>query len=425
MSINLKTIAALVHSSLFDKHFSREKKAEGLQKEEKRNYYSTLRYSPLFYLLIEKNLKKFTKKSFLQEALCALMVLMEIKIFGNGQPFYLSALWKNYLKSKKINWFFLPSWAFLKDLEQDIFTQAEKLISETQCPKASMIKKILQNCPELSIKTLFSHPPLWAIIYKDCEDIQETVKKIGVLNKSNGLLQAVLLQSTLDPQYFTTGSIGYQNIATQYTAQIIKNIKDFSPEVVMDICASPGGKTLLLRTQWPKATLIATDLLSKKVEDLKKNYERVFQKDDKKTKFGIHDWSKEPLGTQADFLLCDLPCSGTGVTRKHPEIYWHKDKETLAALSQTQTNILLNALKSVKPGGYLLVATCSVLEEENSELIKNVLSLAKEEGREFHVQEIFGCQEAKPRELGLQFIPSAHFDGIYYCLLKNVPRGTF
>ena len=79
-----------------------------------------------------------------------------------------------------------------------------------------------------------------------------------------------------------------------------------------------------------------------------------------------------------DFVLCDVPCSGLGVVNKKPDILLNRTPETLNEITKTQYAILDNNSKYVKNGGVLVYSTCSVLKEENNDIIAKFLQNHKD-----------------------------------------------
>jgi 16S rRNA (cytosine967-C5)-methyltransferase len=135
---------------------------------------------------------------------------------------------------------------------------------------------------------------------------------------------------------------------------------------VIDFCAGAGGKTLAMDAE----LLIAFDIRMSALKELRKRAARAGVVVD------ICLIEDGPLPAQlaairADRVLVDAPCSGLGVLRRHPENRWRLDD--LATLPQTQRRILENAAPLVKKGGKLVYSTCSVLREENEDVIDGFL----------------------------------------------------
>ena len=94
------------------------------------------------------------------------------------------------------------------------------------------------------------------------------------------------------------------------------------------------------------------------------------------------DWKEK-----YDFVLCDVPCSGTGIINKKPDILLNRSKEKLKEITETQYKILENNSKYVKKGGVLLYSTCSILDAENGQVISRFLN----NHNDFELTEINTC----------------------------------
>jgi len=141
---------------------------------------------------------------------------------------------------------------------------------------------------------------------------------------------------------------------------------------VLDACSCPGGKSFAaaLRMQ-NRGEILSCDIHEKKLHVLENGAKRLG--------FGI-------IGTRAmdarvfdpeleaafDLVIADVPCSGLGVIAKKPEIR-AKDRDSLRALPEIQAAILENLSRYVKPGGLLLYATCTILREENEDVVRTFL----------------------------------------------------
>lgn len=145
-------------------------------------------------------------------------------------------------------------------------------------------------------------------------------------------------------------------------------------EAVLDACAAPGGKTLgLSALAQGKARIVAADLSASRVRILRETLARTGAPG---VDAVVHDLEKGPLPGSAgrfDRILLDVPCSGSGVIRRNPDAKWRFDPRRVTALSRLQARLLRNAWLSLRPGGALLYCTCSVLREENEEVVERFL----------------------------------------------------
>jgi 16S rRNA (cytosine967-C5)-methyltransferase len=161
-----------------------------------------------------------------------------------------------------------------------------------------------------------------------------------------------------------------QDEASQLVAQLAV---DLVPATVLDLCASPGGKTAYVRT-WvsPPPQVVACDLRPRRLRLLCRSLEQA----------GIVDVAvvradastAPPFAAVFDLVLLDAPCSGLGTIRRDPEIRWRRQASDLAGLAAVQRRMIAAASTSVRPGGHLLYATCSSEPEENEEVVAAFLA---------------------------------------------------
>ncbi len=142
---------------------------------------------------------------------------------------------------------------------------------------------------------------------------------------------------------------------------------------IVDLCASPGGKTThLARLMGNAGKIVAVDISAEKIALLQKNCRRVGARN---VETQVMDATKADLGfmRQADAVLIDAPCSGFGTLRRHPDIRWNKTLKQLRALSEIQYSLLRNAAQHIKPGGVLVYSTCSIEPIENEAVVQRFL----------------------------------------------------
>ena len=138
--------------------------------------------------------------------------------------------------------------------------------------------------------------------------------------------------------------------------------------VVADLCAAPGGKALeLSRTA---RLVIAADRSAQRLGRLLDNRARL-EADNVLVTVGD---ARFPVVREMDAVLIDVPCTGTGTFRRHPDARWRLKVSDLSVMSALQAGILRAAAGAVKPGGLLIYSTCSLEPEENELQIENFLS---------------------------------------------------
>ena len=180
---------------------------------------------------------------------------------------------------------------------------------------------------------------------------------------------------------FKTGKIIAQD-ASSYLAA--KNLGVLSNELVLDICAAPGGKTAVLAEQMEnKGEIIAIDIHQHKIKLIETNMKKLGIDIVKAIVMDARNVNKQ--GRKFDKILVDVPCSGYGVIRKKPEILYSKNRENIEELAKLQLEILNSAADILKDGGELIYSTCTITDKENTNNIKKFLK----ERKEFKVEKLY------------------------------------
>ena len=205
------------------------------------------------------------------------------------------------------------------------------------------------------------------------KDIQ-IIKKIDTVYYINsGLI--------INSEEFKTGKIIAQD-ASSYLAA--RNLGVIPNELVLDICAAPGGKTAVLAENMEnKGEIIAIDIHQHKIKLIDTNMKKLGIDIVKATVMDARNVNKQ--GRKFDKILVDVPCSGYGVIRKKPEILYSKNRENIEELSKLQLEILNSAADILKDGGELIYSTCTITDEENTNNIEKFLK----EREEFKVEKLY------------------------------------
>lgn len=185
---------------------------------------------------------------------------------------------------------------------------------------------------------------------------------------------------------------------------------------VLDACAAPGGKTLHLLERYEINKLVALDKDAHRVAMIHDNLQRLGL-----TAEVLCADATQPQtwwdGQLFDRILLDVPCSGSGIIRRHPDIKYLKQVSDIKALAQQQRKLLETLWHLLAPNGILLYVTCSVFAKENYLQLQRFLE-THQEAHELKIVAEWGY----PMPIGRQILPSADqpFDGFYYArLVKN------
>jgi 16S rRNA (cytosine967-C5)-methyltransferase len=200
---------------------------------------------------------------------------------------------------------------------------------------------------------------------------------------------------------FAEGLASVQDAAAQLAAPLLQVEEGMR---VLDACAAPGGKTGHL-LELANCDLLALDHDAQRLNRVADNLNRLSLH----AKLQVGDasardwWDSQPF----DRILADLPCTASGIVRRHPDIRWLRRPEDGQQLAERSAEILDNLWGMLKPGGLLLIVTCSLWPEES----------------ELQAQAFVGKQSAVRLDAPGQLLPQADeasdHDGLFYALLRK------
>ncbi len=183
---------------------------------------------------------------------------------------------------------------------------------------------------------------------------------------------------------------------------------------VLDLCAAPGGKTLDLAER--ARLVVAADLSFPRLRRVSDNAARVGR--EARVRPVVADARRPPFRA-ADAVLLDVPCTGTGTLRRHPDGRWRLAPEQVDELAELQREMLAAAAPLVRPGGLLVYSTCSLEPEENEEQVETFL----ERHREFRLEPSAGAVDASllTPEGSLAVLPQRQgVDGSFAARMRRV-----
>ena len=223
---------------------------------------------------------------------------------------------------------------------------------------------------------------------------------------------------------FEAGKFEVQDEGSQLLGYMVAPKRN---EMVVDFCAGAGGKSLMLGAMMnSQGRLYALDVSEKRLANLKPRLKRsglsnlqpqlIAHENDVKVK---------RLAGKIDRVLVDAPCSGMGTLRRNPDLKFRQSPQSLAELTQKQTNILAAASKLLKKGGRLVYATCSLLHEENQGIVEAFLT-AHPEFKLIPAGEVLKQQKIE-LAMGdyLQLLPQNHgTDGFFAAVMERKPAAA-
>ena len=201
----------------------------------------------------------------------------------------------------------------------------------------------------------------------------------------------------------------------EYTFQSVGSIaicETVSPcESLLDCCAAPGGKSVLLAKKCGRVT--SFELHAHRVELIRQYKERMGVKNIAELQKDSAVFDKE-YEEKFDAVLFDAPCSGFGTVSENPDIKLFRKKEDFAAIEKSQKGILSTVSRYVKKGGALYYSTCSLFESENDKVVEAFLKSHPE----YEPAKIDSPLVHEKKKYGLQFLPdTAYGAGFYVCKL--------
>lgn len=320
-------------------------------------------------------------------------------------------------------------WAVLKGIALPDWKQLEPTPSRRikgRFDELSKIRKFKESVPdwmdELGEKALGSE--LWTREINALNKQADVILRANTLKTTTIKLHDIFLEMDIDTEFiegypnalklkertnvFTTDAFKEGLFEVQdASSQLVAEFLDVQPgQRVVDTCAGAGGKTLHLAALMEnKGQLIALDIYSKKLAELKRRAKRAGAHNVETREIDSTKVIKK-LHNSADRVLIDAPCTGLGVLRRNPDAKWKMQPDFLEKVTATQKQLLADYSKIVKPGGKLVYATCSILPQENADQVKTFL--ASNEGQEFSL--------VKERNV---YASVEGYDGFYMALLEK------
>lgn len=334
------------------------------------------------------------------------------------EPFSRDDIWRLFAVWATLKGIKLPDWKYFEN------TPTRKI--KGRFDDFSKIRKIKESVPdwldEIAVKELGEK--LWNQEITALNQQADVILRTNTLKTDKEKLQAELFDldietetlknypdalklkeraNVFNTEIFKKGYFEVQDASSQLIAEFL----DVKPGMkVVDTCAGAGGKTLhLAALMQNKGQIIAMDIYQNKLNELKRRAKRAGAHN---IEMRIIDSTKpiKKLYDKADRVLIDAPCSGLGVLRRNPDAKWKLQASFLEKIKKTQAEILNSYSKMVKPGGYLVYATCSILPSENQQQVEQFLT--SDSGKKFtFVKE------------NIVLAHKSGFDGFYMALLER------
>jgi 16S rRNA (cytosine967-C5)-methyltransferase len=229
---------------------------------------------------------------------------------------------------------------------------------------------------------------------------------------------------------FEEGWCSVQDEAAQLAAELLD---PQAGDIILDACAAPGGKTCHVLESAADLNVTAIDLEEKRLVRVNENLERL-QLEAKTIACDANDIDSWWDGILFDRILLDAPCAAIGVIRRHPDIKLLRRKEDIEQLADVQLSLLKSVWSTLKPGGRLVYATCSIMPMENAAVIDTFIQAQNDAHDDIQVYSLhdrsWGIESGHGRQLFPQLVIKSDafesddkteqgHDGFYYAVLEK------
>jgi 16S rRNA (cytosine967-C5)-methyltransferase len=211
---------------------------------------------------------------------------------------------------------------------------------------------------------------------------------------------------------FTDGVVSVQD----YGAQLAAALLDLTPDLrVLDACCAPGGKTGHI-LELADVALTSLDSDEARLQRVQSNLDRLKLQ----AHLVVGDASSASWwnGESFDRILADVPCTASGIVRRHVDIKWLRREADVASFAAQQARILPSLWQMLAKGGKLLYVTCSIFTEENQGQVDKFLQ-NHADAMQLPFALPAGIPQASITQLNGQLIPSTAHDGFFYALLQK------
>lgn len=269
-----------------------------------------------------------------------------------------------------------------KEKVTDFSTIEDRLgrLSVTYSQPEDIVKLFIKEIekPEELLESLSKERPTVArILSENKDEILSDWEKKGIsFAKSSISEDAYILENVhgiADLPGFNEGKVYIQDESSMLCVKkALENEK--RPLALLDLCAAPGGKTVMAASLLDnESTILSCDVSDNKVSLIKENIERLGFTN---VSFKVNDATvyNEEFFEAFDVVICDVPCSGLGVLQRKSDIKYRITNEEMKEICDLQKSIADNAVKYVKKGGVLLYSTCTIHKAENEKAVKRILS---------------------------------------------------
>jgi len=265
---------------------------------------------------------------------------------------------------------------------------------------------------------MFSSPSYSSVRTQEPEKFSALLEEKNIYFFKSDISQAIRLTESVLPVNlpgFPEGLCSVQSESSIIAASIVK--KFYSGKgLILDMCSGRGVKAGQILQECENSRLECWELSSGRSKSAEKELERLRVKDRAKLKIG--DALTITPDEEPSFIMLDAPCSGTGTWNRKPESKWQLSWKKFDFIVATQKKLLDRALNLIKSGGYVLYITCSLLRQENEDIVAEALSKHQDCLEISRMIDFRGGAFRKGKPYGFYIMPcNSWLDGFYLSLI--------
>lgn len=280
----------------------------------------------------------------------------------------------------------------------------QKLIHQYGAPKTEEICKSFNKKPKVTIRV--------NSLKTTMQELQNKLEERKISYEQARIPNFLYLKNLKNIANLDLFQEGFFTIQDEGAGEIGYVLNPKPGEMILDACSAPGGKTThLAELMKNEGKIVAWDIHKHRIKLVEETAKRlgvsIIQTD-------IKDASiyEEKYKETFDKILLDVPCMGLGVIKRKPDIKWQKTEQEVTEIQKVQENLLKICSKYLRPGGELIYSTCSILKEENEEVVEKLIDLNRIEKDE--TQKQFQLVAKKI------ILPDENTDGFFICkIVKN------
>lgn len=313
-----------------------------------------------------------------------------------------------------------------KELEE-IKDDKERISKTTSMPmwiieellKQKDIKEVEEICKNSNLK-----PNTTIRINKlktNKKELEEKLGKRKIKYLEGSLEDFFVLKKVKNIENIDLFKEGFFTVQDEGAGLIVDVLAPKEDECILDACSSPGGKTTYIAEKMKnKGKIEAWDIHEHRVKLVQNAAKRLGINIIQAKTQDATEFSQDLVG-KFDKILLDVPCLGLGVIKRKPDIKWKRKKEDIEEITKIQKAILDNCSKYLKKNGELVYSTCSILKEENEDIIERFLKenldfkICKENEKNYENIVIFG-----EKDKYINIYPSNENDGFFICKLRKM-----